>query len=255
MIRLPDRGGVDRRALGRRRRGRPARGPRAAGRPDGSRRPRRGPASPCPAEGVPDDLVFFEELRVLMQAFPPADRDRAYQPRFAPLGLLDPESPYAMPGPALHEALEDGLAGGRAVLEAALRRRRGRPAERVAADVPRLRLQPGLLRGGRARRRPVEAAGRPRAATCTRAAAARGGLWGNHGYEAAYAMVYVDGAGEPLDGARRYELRFADAAAVRGVLVGDDVRRARTSSWSRTRSTATRSATAPAACTPPTTAR
>src|SRR5262249_39052796 len=29
-----------------------------------------------------------------------------------------------------------------------------------------------------------------------------------HGYEAAYAMVYLDGAGDPLSGANRYELRF-----------------------------------------------
>lgn len=41
-----------------------------------------------------------------------------------------------------------------------------------------------------------------------RALAARAGLWGNHGYEAAYAMVYLDGDGNPLDGANRYELRF-----------------------------------------------
>ena len=41
-----------------------------------------------------------------------------------------------------------------------------------------------------------------------RALAARGGLWGNHGYEAAYAMVYLDGDGNALDGANRYELRF-----------------------------------------------
>ena len=38
--------------------------------------------------------------------------------------------------------------------------------------------------------------------------AARGGLWGNHGYEAAYAMVYLDDDGNALDGANRYELRF-----------------------------------------------
>jgi hypothetical protein len=30
-----------------------------------------------------------------------------------------------------------------------------------------------------------------------RAAAARAGLWGNHGYEAAYPMVYVDAEGHP----------------------------------------------------------
>jgi hypothetical protein len=41
-----------------------------------------------------------------------------------------------------------------------------------------------------------------------RAAAARAGLWGNHGYEAAYAMVYDDADGQQVTGASRYELRF-----------------------------------------------
>jgi hypothetical protein len=41
-----------------------------------------------------------------------------------------------------------------------------------------------------------------------RAIAARAGLWGNHGYEALYAIVWKDGDGQPLDGANRYELRL-----------------------------------------------
>jgi hypothetical protein len=161
-----------------------------------------------PGEGVPQDLVFWEELRVLMQAFPPAARDLEYQGRFAPLGLLEPESPYPMPGPALLEVLTDGLAAGRERLEAALRGGAG-PApngwsltyhlfdynldffEVGARDDPAWKLPDGPGR------------------YLQRAAAARGGLWGNHGYEAAYAMVFVAGDGAPLDGAHRYELRFA----------------------------------------------
>ena len=42
-----------------------------------------------------------------------------------------------------------------------------------------------------------------------RARSARNGLWGNHGYEAAYAQVYDDADGAQLDGHGRYELRFA----------------------------------------------
>ena len=57
-----------------------------------------GAGLPAPGEGVSDDLAFWEELRVLMRAFPPSARDRAYQERFAPLGLLAAESPYPMPG-------------------------------------------------------------------------------------------------------------------------------------------------------------
>ena len=34
--------------------------------------------------------------------------------------------------------------------------------------------------------------------------AARGGLWGNHGYEAVYAQVFEDSGGRPLNGAHRY---------------------------------------------------
>ena len=48
---------------------------------------------PSPA-AVPDELAFFEQVRTWMQAFPPSADDRAYQQRFAPLGLLDPASPY-----------------------------------------------------------------------------------------------------------------------------------------------------------------
>ena len=35
------------------------------------------------------------------------------------------------------------------------------------------------------------------------------GLWGNHGYEADYGLIWVDADGAPLDGTHRYELRFA----------------------------------------------
>ena len=48
---------------------------------------------PAPA-AVPDDLAFYEQLRTWMQAFPPSAEDQGYQQRFAPLGLLDPASPY-----------------------------------------------------------------------------------------------------------------------------------------------------------------
>ena len=41
-----------------------------------------------------------------------------------------------------------------------------------------------------------------------RALAARGGLWGNHGYEAAYPMTYTDADGDQLDGRNRYTLTF-----------------------------------------------
>ena len=92
-----------------------------------------GAGLPLPAEGVSDDLVFFEQLRVLMQAFPPADRGPCVP---APLRAARPARPGVAvrdPDAALHEALEEGLAGGRERAGGGAEGRRGRPAERVAS--------------------------------------------------------------------------------------------------------------------------
>jgi hypothetical protein len=167
-----------------------------------------GAGVPEPDPAVGEDLRFFEQLRAWMRAFPPAARDRDHQQRFEPLGLLAAESPYRDPDAGLAAALRDGLAAGRERLEGALRQAPSPKQngwdltyhifdynldfyEVGALDDPRWKLPEGPQR------------------YVLRAGAARGGLWGNHGYEAAYAMVYVDGDGQPLDGERGYELRFA----------------------------------------------
>ena len=75
---------------------------------------------PEPDASVPEDISFFEQLRVWMRAFPPAPRDLDYQARFEPLGLFRQDSPYADPDPLLLAALREGLAHGRQVLEQAL---------------------------------------------------------------------------------------------------------------------------------------
>jgi hypothetical protein len=43
---------------------------------------------------------------------------------------------------------------------------------------------------------------------------ARGGLWGNHGYEAAYPMTFADEDGDQLDGRNRYTLTFGQQPPV-----------------------------------------
>lgn len=165
------------------------------------------PGLPRADESVADPIAWFEKLRTWMQAFPPAARDRVYAERFKPLGLLDPESPYVSPDAELVEALEAGLLAGRQRLETSLRN----------ADAPRQNrwslayhsfdynldfFEVGALDDDRWKL--PEGEGR----YLMRAMAARGGLWGNHGYEAAYAMVYEDGDGDALDGSRRYALSF-----------------------------------------------
>src|SRR5215469_8574884 len=64
---------------------------------------------PEPDASVPEDVSFYEQMRVWMQAFPPSRRDLDYQARFAPLGLFRQDSPYADPDPALLSALREGL--------------------------------------------------------------------------------------------------------------------------------------------------
>ena len=173
-----------------------------------------GAGLPQPDSRVSDDLQFFEKLRVWIQAFPPAARDIAFQQEFAPLGLLEAESPYLQPDPDLLAALRDGLATGKQNLEAGLTHGSS-PAingwkltyhvfdynldyfEIGALDDPAWKLEDPKIRY-------VE-----------RALAARGGLWGNHGYEAAYAMTWDDGDGDPLDGNQSYRLRFPTTPPVR----------------------------------------
>ncbi len=167
-----------------------------------------GPGLPQPDPRVPDELSWFEKLRVWMQAFPPAQRDLAFQQQFAPLGLLDAASPFVDPDPELAAALRDGLAAGKQNLEDALTHGAS-PAvngwkltyhvfdynldffEVGALDDPAWKLED------------------PKVRYVERALSARAGLWGNHGYEAAYAMTWDDGDGNPLDGNQRYRLRFA----------------------------------------------
>jgi hypothetical protein len=163
---------------------------------------------------APEDIVFFEHLRVWMQAFPPAERDVAYQERFEPLGLFAEDFPYLDHDPGLLAALRAGLAQGRETLETTLKSGAGPKQngwgltyhmfdynldffEVGALDDPQWKM------GDDAHIRYIR-----------RAAAARAGLWGNHGYEAAYAIVYEDADGSQLNGDSRYELRFEQSPPV-----------------------------------------
>ena len=163
---------------------------------------------PQPATGVADDLLFFERLRVWTQAYPPAPRDLEYQARFEPLGLLAEESPFVDPDPALAAALRDGLRAGKEQLEQSLRnspapKQHGWDLTYHIFDYNLDHFEVGALDAPQWKMAAPDAV-----RYLVRAGAARGGLWGNHGYEAAYAMVYEDGDGDALDGNARYELRF-----------------------------------------------
>ena len=169
---------------------------------------------PEPDASVPAEIFFFEQMRVWMQAFPPARRDLDYQARFEPLGLFLKDSPYADPDPALAAALAEGLAQGRQALEQALTnspapKQNGWNLTYHVFDYNLDFFEIGALDD------PAwKAAAGPHQRYMLRAAAARGGLWGNHGYEAAYAMVYQDADGNQLNGGSRYQVRFGQTPPV-----------------------------------------
>ncbi|MFJ9946804.1 DUF1254 domain-containing protein [Kitasatospora sp. NPDC091207] len=163
---------------------------------------------PAPDPGVPERLAFFERLRIWMTAFPPAGPDIEYQQRFAPLGLLDTgPSPYRAAAPDWTLALLKGLAAGRERVEAATRPPENHPAGEWRSGLHLFDYNVDFLGPGTVDDPEWRIPDR-RAAYLSRAAAARAGLWGNHAYEAMYAMTYDDADGRALSGAHAYTLRM-----------------------------------------------
>jgi hypothetical protein len=161
-----------------------------------------------PDAAVPADLAFLEKLRVWSQQFPPAERDKPLQESLAPLGLaVSGSSPYAgLPGETV-AALTSGLEHAKETLHTAL----------VAGHSPEVNgwklvfhafdynldfFEVGALDD------PQFKIADPKLRIIERAAAAIGGLWGNHPYEAAYIMTYLDDRKEHLNGSRVYTLRL-----------------------------------------------
>lgn len=171
-----------------------------------------GSGVPEPAAG-PDGLEFFERLRTWMAAFPPAAPDRDYQRRFEPLGLLDPDCPYRDAPADLADALIRGLAAGQEKLETFTR---SGTAAKVNGWMTGLHMfdynldffGPGTISEPRWKKAD-RATAYPE-----RALSARVGLWGNHGYEAAYAQIFQDDTGRQLTGASRYRIRFSELPPV-----------------------------------------
>ena len=180
-------------------------GPGAGGADPGSW-PDTATGLPTPTAGVPVDLELFERMRVWMRAFPPAPVDVDHQRRFGPLGLLADESPFLDAPPELAKALNAGVAAGREILDALSKT--AAPAVDGWHSMPHVFdynldfFEVGTLDDPR-----WKIADRAEARR-SRALAARVGLWGNHGYETAYAQVFTDSDGLPLDGGHRYRIRF-----------------------------------------------
>jgi hypothetical protein len=161
---------------------------------------------PAVASGLGEALDFFEKLRVWSQAFPPAERDRPALDSYAPLGLVSPYSVAEQPQ-GVREALERGYTLAKEALESAL------PTSGTLVDhwLVNLHLSDynlDFFEFG-AVDAPEWKQADPRTRYAQRAAAALGGLWGNHAYEAVSATTYEDSDGRPLDGSHTYRLRLS----------------------------------------------
>jgi len=160
---------------------------------------------PGPADGVADALVWWDRLRVGLLAFPPPAGEAPFVAMLERFGLLHAESPFVDPDPALAEVLEAGAEQGMAMIEQ-LASGNSQPGTWTSAkDYFNYNLD--HFEVGTIDSPEWKIEDRSKAAV-TRAVAARAGLWGNHGYEAAYDLVYADADGEILDGSRTYEVTF-----------------------------------------------
>ncbi len=166
-----------------------------------------GDGLPVPDPGVGGDLLFFEKLRVWARACPPSPTIQVQLESFRPLGILDDTSPYVDPPGDLRGALVAGAAAGHQQLVDILRagtapKHNGWTTALHTFDYNTDYFELGTIDS------PDWKIDDPRRATITRAIAALGGLWGNHGYEAAYFLTYEDLDGNALHGDHRYTLTF-----------------------------------------------
>lgn len=155
---------------------------------------------------VGDDLAFWEKLRAWLKLLPPPEQEDAFVATLEPLGLLADESPYVDPDPALAATLIAAQKHGDELIDATARKGgalvNGWSSAAHMFDYNRFVLGPGTIDS------PEWIITDSKRLYLVRAIAARGGLWGNHGYEAFYAWSFIDADGQTLNGANNYVLHF-----------------------------------------------
>lgn len=176
----------------------------------------QGGADPGPVAGVPQAdsrvsqaLQWWEEFRVALAAFPPPAADAPFLAICEKLGLLSAvEGPYVDPDPALAQILVAGQQAAQdkleALLQSATKPVNGWQNTLRVFDYNDDYFEIGTLTD------PQWLIPDRKIAYVTRAVAARAGLWGNHGYEADYQIVYVDADNQPLSSEHRYELHLPE---------------------------------------------
>ncbi|MBS1907199.1 MAG: DUF1254 domain-containing protein [Actinobacteria bacterium] len=159
-------------------------------------------------EEIPAGALFWEKLRLWSQAFPPAESERSALEDLAPLGVRTTgASPY--PDLPAEDVIAMGEAVDRATQQLAGYLRTGDVTTVNGWQLPyhAFDYNTDFFEIG-AIDEPLYTSVPAAQKFLQRAAAALGGLWGNHAYEAAYASVYVDESGDALDGAHSYTIRL-----------------------------------------------
>nr|MCH9817106.1 DUF1254 domain-containing protein [Actinomycetes bacterium] len=161
---------------------------------------------PVPDPNADPDLAFWERLRVSLAAFPPDPAEDEILEQYRPLGILEPESPYITPSAELKETLLAGEKDGAERIETLIKSANfavnGWTPGTHVFDYNLDHFEIGT-RNSDDWHFPDRSF-----AHMARSAAARVGLWGNHGYEAVYSQVFLDENGDHLTGAHRYQLHL-----------------------------------------------
>jgi hypothetical protein len=171
----------------------------------------QGGAEPKPVPGLPQpdprvgaDLQWWENFRVALAAFPPPAADAPFLALCEKFGLTAPESPYVDLDLGLTEILVAGQKAAEEKIEELIKQIakpvNGWQNSLRAFDYNDDYFEVGTLKD------PSWTIPDRKTAYVTRALVARAGLWGNHGYEANYQMVYVDADNQPLNSDHCYEL-------------------------------------------------
>ena len=164
---------------------------------------------PAPASGVPDELLFWEKLRLALLAFPAGDADADFVANAAAFGLTDATSPFVDPDPDLAATLVAAQRQGADLIEE-LGRTMITPVNGWTSAIHAFDYNLDHLGLGTIDAPEWTIADRT-TAYVTRAVAARLGLWGNHGYEANYDILWTDQDDRTLEGSHRYELVLPSA--------------------------------------------
>lgn len=160
---------------------------------------------PSPDSDAVPDLAFWEQLRVGIAAFPPPDADAPFLAALAALGVTG-DAPLSALDAQAAAALTEGAQQGQATIE----KLAGGSTETSSWSTAKHMFDYNLDRLGLGTNdAPEWRIVDRRTAYGTRAVVARGGLWGNHGYEATYDFAWTDSDGEPLNGGASYEVTFS----------------------------------------------